>query len=293
MRQELADARALLIQGCAEKGMSQSETATRLNLSSATIYKYAKLYSIEFSERLSREQLQDAADKGMSRIEAAAHFGVCYQTIHRLARKHDITFPRTGTGAADQGRLDAAIAMYKAGKTLAEIGGIYGVSRERIRQILSKHAGMDRKDGGKTVAAAINRRERKRREEIKYMELYGCSTEQYKAARKAASKARMTKEPKKAPLNAFTQQKSGAKRRGIPWNLKFWDWWTVWKESGHWEERGRSADKYVMCRFGDTGGYEVGNVYIATLRHNSTVQPNNPTRKSHPDHASYLEARAA
>ena len=56
-------------------------------------------------------------------------------------------------------------------------------------------------------------------------------------------------------------------------------------KSGRWEQRGRARDKYVMCRRNDTGPYSVSNVYIATLSHNGTVQPNNPYRKDHPDHA--------
>jgi hypothetical protein len=46
-----------------------------------------------------------------------------------------------------------------------------------------------------------------------------------------------------------------------------------------------------MCRFADAGAYEIGNAYIATQSHNSSVQPNNPNRLSHPDHDEYIAAR--
>jgi hypothetical protein len=61
---------------------------------------------------------------------------------------------------------------------------------------------------------------------------------------------------------AYTQQKSNAKGRGIAFLLTFDEWKQIWVESGKWEQRGRGANKYCMCRFGDQGCYEFGNVFI-------------------------------
>ena len=61
---------------------------------------------------------------------------------------------------------------------------------------------------------------------------------------------------------AYTQHKSNAKTRGIPFLLTFEEWKEIWLASGKWAERGRGADKYCMCRKGDTGAYEVENVFI-------------------------------
>lgn len=61
----------------------------------------------------------------------------------------------------------------------------------------------------------------------------------------------------------FTQHRLGAKHRGIPFLLSLDQWKTIWIESGHWEQRGNRRDKYCMCRVGDFGAYEVGNVFIA------------------------------
>jgi hypothetical protein len=61
---------------------------------------------------------------------------------------------------------------------------------------------------------------------------------------------------------AYTQHKSNAKQRGIPFLLTFEEWKEVWLASGKWELRGRGADKYCMCRTGDAGAYAVGNVFI-------------------------------
>jgi hypothetical protein len=63
------------------------------------------------------------------------------------------------------------------------------------------------------------------------------------------------------PLRAFQHQRYRAAKRGIAWNLTLADWWSIWDQSGHWHERGLGRS-YMMCRVGDNGAYEVGNVYI-------------------------------
>lgn len=60
----------------------------------------------------------------------------------------------------------------------------------------------------------------------------------------------------------YTQQKSNAKQRGVDFKLTLQEWTTIWLESGKWEQRGRGAEKYCMCRLGDAGAYEVENVFI-------------------------------
>lgn len=69
---------------------------------------------------------------------------------------------------------------------------------------------------------------------------------------------------KKTPRERFLGQRYHAARRGIPFLLSFEDWWSIWQASGKWEQRGRRSGQYQMCRKGDAGAYEKGNVYIAT-----------------------------
>jgi hypothetical protein len=61
---------------------------------------------------------------------------------------------------------------------------------------------------------------------------------------------------------AYTQHKSNAKNRCIDFMLSFDEWKQIWLNSGKWEQRGRGAEKYCMCRIGDQGCYEKGNVFI-------------------------------
>jgi hypothetical protein len=60
----------------------------------------------------------------------------------------------------------------------------------------------------------------------------------------------------------FGEQVGNARRRGIPWTLTFDEWWAVWEASGKWPERGRLRGQFCMSRYGDTGAYAVGNVFI-------------------------------
>ena len=178
-------------------------------------------------------------------------------------------------------------AMYQGGKTLQEIGELFGVSRERVRQIISKEAGLTAVDGGACAAAERKRAARKAKKDAESFEKYGCSYQDYISLRDV----RKTGVPaSKTPTGAFTSQKNNAIGRGLEWNLKLWEWWSVWQQSGKWDQRGRSRDAYVMCRFKDDGPYEVGNVYIATLAHNSSFQPSNPYRIGHPDHDKVIAA---
>lgn len=67
---------------------------------------------------------------------------------------------------------------------------------------------------------------------------------------------------------AYMKHRQDAKERGVPFLMTFEQWWSIWDASGKWSERGHSTGQYVMARFGDKGGYEVGNVRICTCSEN-------------------------
>ena len=72
------------------------------------------------------------------------------------------------------------------------------------------------------------------------------------------------------PTKKYLRQKTCAiTQRGIEFTLTFQEWWDIWQQSGKWEERGRKKGQYVMSRYGDTGPYAVGNVFIQTHTDNS------------------------
>lgn len=191
------------------------------------------------------------AASGFTMLETATETGCCYATVAKYAREHDIKFLRSGLAHKSE-RSERMAALYRQGKTLEQIGAEYGITRERVRQIINKHHGPTGKQGGKAKVAKDRRKQVYAARDARSMKQWGCPWSQYVLLRDA-----------KKPVRAFHSQRQNAATRGIGWELNLWQWWTIWQESGHWEERGRGAG-YGMCRKNDTGPYSVGNVYIAT-----------------------------
>lgn len=302
MREEFWQTRAESIQECAAQGLSKSEAAKKLGMSNGTITTYAQRYNIQFAEKRGRPSFDRGAfraeaiclrDKGMTAHQAAKSMGLSYQTFGNRCRRCGVSFPNPLV-MPNRDRAEAMASMYRSGKTLQEIGDLYQISRERVRQIINKHHGLTACDGGQTITSGLRKKLRSQADETKCVEKHGCSREQYRALLshgKALMKDGVCRE--RTPIGAFSAQRCHARRRGIEWNLKLWDWWTVWRESGKWGQRGRTKDAYVMCRFGDEGPYELGNVYIASVTHNCSVQPNNPYRRGHPRFEDAMSQRRA
>ena len=80
----------------------------------------------------------------------------------------------------------------------------------------------------------------------------------------------------------YWQHMNNAKRRGIDFNMTYEEWLFVWLSSGHFHERGKGREQYVMARYGDTGPYEVGNVKIIPNHENcSEATAGKPKSKEH------------
>lgn len=218
------------------------------------------------------------------------HKSVFYVEARRLGLKFPYDSGRWKVGGRNsQQRAAKMAAMYRAGMTLQQIGDKFGITRERVRQLMSKHEGMDYNGGGQHIKAVAKRQQSKAIKDARYLSKYGCTFAQYQEVRNIGRQMVRDGFGKyRTPLSAFRSQRNNAKFRGIEWSLSFWQWWTLWQESGKWSERGLRRDGYVMSRFMDKGDYSLGNVYIGTLAENSSVQPNNPYRKDHPDHARML-----
>lgn len=297
MSPEIWEARRQKLAECAYLSMTAGEAAAETGFSRQTVAKYAEKFGIKFSEtsRSADERTKAVAQcaaEGLTRAQAASRLGISIHQIGTIARAEGIAFVHASAGAIDRQRADDMAGMYRAGRTLEEIGSLYSLSRERVRQIISKVHRMSADDGGRTVRTKVERARRRAQREAECYRKHGCSTAQHAQLRKMGrDMMRGGASRDRTPIGAFCSQRQSAKARGIGWSLLLWEWWTIWQESGHWEDRGRAGDAYVMCRFRYEGGYEIGNVYIATLRHNSSVQPNNPYRTSHPDHLRLVEGR--
>lgn len=179
------------------------------------------------------------------------------EAVHRIR-----TAPRKGSGrprrTEPDERTSDMILRYKAGETLQSIGNTYHITRERVRQIMSKQ-GICGADGGAMIQALLNvednkikRAATKERQEQRKRKQWGISIEEWK---------RIRKEFGYKPFSAYQTQKKNSAKRNIEWAMPFNEWWRIWSESGKWGKRGRGYG-YQMCRLGDTGGYSPENVYI-------------------------------
>lgn len=240
-------------------------------------------------------RIREMAEAGKTRAQVAQELLMSYGGVVTYAREFGIAFVHASKDRTDGGeRADTMSAMFKSGKTLQEIGSLYGLTRERVRQIITKHKGLVGQDGGASAKARMRTANTRAKKEADCLKRCGCTLEQLHELRAMGRRIVANGGGReKTPIGAFSHQRCAARRRGIEWNLTLWQWWTIWAESGKWYERGRHGDGYVMCRFRDDGPYEIANAYIATLRHNSTVQPNNPYRRSHPDFAKAMAEKAA
>lgn len=282
MRQEFWDKRVERVKECFAAGLNQMETAAYLGITTTSVRAYARRAAlVSPSSAANLDRIRECVSRGLTRAETAAELGLSMATVSQYGREYAIPFRHAGTVLFDP-RSEAMASMYKAGKTLEEIGSIYSLTRERVRQILKKYHGIVGKDGGKSARAVSRRQKAEAKRNAKFMARYGCSYVDYRAfvsLSKEAQEGGATYAT--APLGAYRAQERNAHLRGIEWRLTIREWWDIWQSSGRWSKRGRGKG-YMMCRFGDTGPYAVGNVYIATGVHNGAVQPNNPTRLSAP-----------
>jgi hypothetical protein len=163
-------------------------------------------------------------------------------------------------------RLQRAKEMavrYRAGETLQEIGDYYGVTRERVRQLLTKELGITRKHGGSAQRAAAKHKASAARRAIRFMRKYGMSEQRLGEIQGGLPLT-------SGPYHSFSRQKANATRRGIGWDMTFSEWWAMWTESEKWDHRGLGKGLYVMARHGDTGAYQVGNVKIIECGQNNS-----------------------
>lgn len=245
------------IRELANNGLTRSEISAALDLCQPYVSELAKRAGVEFERKQSPliEKIKRLAANGRHRQQIADELGTSYQYVAALGAKHGIEFvrqPYPGQKDKPDTREYQMAALYTRGETLQEIGTEFGITRERVRQLLAKFFNISRKDGGQSKRSAHKLSRFEERRNAKSQARWGCSWVDYVKLRTL-----------RKPVQAFGRQKTNAILRGIEWNLTLWQWWTIWQESGHWDDRGVGRG-YCMCRKGDQGSYSVDNVYIAT-----------------------------
>jgi DNA-binding CsgD family transcriptional regulator len=253
------------IRELASSGMTQNEIAAALDLCQPYVSVLARRAGVALEKKPNPlvEKVKNLAGQGRNRQQIGDELGVSYPYVSALGTKHGIEFvrkPYSGAKRVPGTREHQMAALYKSGRTLNQIGQEFGLTRERVRQLLTKFFGFRWKDGGHHKVALDKRARFEAKRNQRSLVKWGCGWEDYVKIRDL-----------KKPTRAFSSQRKNADYRGIPWDLTLWQWWSIWQQSGHWHQRGRGQG-YVMCRVGDEGPYAPGNVFIALATENSSEQ---------------------
>lgn len=210
--------------------------------------------------KLNRALIRIDFVNGMTQPELAKKYSCCKDAIYLAVR--DLAKAQLDTARAK--RDGELIDLYtKEAKTLQEIGDLYGLTRERVRQRLQA-CGVDKEIGGQSLKTVINKIHKSKdtpKLEVKCFDFYGCSLEFRNKYGRPHDNGTMP--------NRFRNQKRSAKNRGISWELTYPEWLEIWQQSGHLNERGKGGGKYVMSRMCDMGPYSKENIVIKTHNENS------------------------
>lgn len=153
--------------------------------------------------------------------------------------------------------------LFRSGQTLQAIGDRFLLTRERVRQILER-LDVSANDGGRAFKTRRKREARAAYLDAISVRRFGCTVAEVRALLLEA------KEDIRVP---YKSQVKLSKKRGIEWRLTLRLWWEFWRDSGVSDKRGAKrndphAGRFCMCRFGDLGPYEVGNIFAGDIVEN-------------------------
>jgi Mor family transcriptional regulator len=95
-------------------------------------------------------EIGEAYERGMTAQEIAANSFVSTTQVYTILRRLGVARRRPGRAPRLEPteREQEMIALYESGRTLAEVGLSFGITRERVRQILNKRGNGTRGPGG-------------------------------------------------------------------------------------------------------------------------------------------------
>jgi predicted DNA-binding protein YlxM (UPF0122 family) len=164
-------------------------------------------------------------------------------------------------------RKQTFLMFYKlctAGYSASEIARQYNFSRKYVQQVLQRHS-------SEGFHYSLKELKRHHSEKCGKKEYLSQHLKQYRCSRGCAIYLTGYNKTYKSPIaKAYLTQRRTAKTRGIEFLVSLPEWCRIWRDSGHWHERGRGRGKYVMARYEDKGAYKIGNVEIILSTKNNS-----------------------
>lgn len=232
-------------------------------------------------QKLTLLQVAEAAEiykSGKTIDYVSGLFCVSAQTMRKMFKMHHVKTRKGGNGRVCKARYDTGVEdpqrqekmrqLFVSGKTYSEVGERFGVSRQRVQQILRK-IDVSASCGGASAAAKAKKElrdtERKKKRENRFRSSYGVTEKELREILNGYPDAAVR----------FEEQKSNARRRRIKWNLTIKEWIDIWSESGKYGKRGRHSHEYVLTRINGRGDFSSENCIISTLAESSRNWVNN------------------
>lgn len=205
-----------------------------------------------------RSEIEKRIAAGMTRIQVADDMGISYQTVCRHTRDLGRVGPqgrRKGMKVkktheqieSENARAIDMLARYQRGETLDKIGQSYGVTRERVRQIVKKNFGITGKDGGIRVAAQAKRQKEWEKFNARWEHKLGGPYREWFSL------------PNHIRLKYSAHKRNARKIHNTTWHIKPLEWWGLFKAAG------AVPSKMVwLTRKNNSLPFTVENCFVAT-----------------------------
>lgn len=131
--------------------------------------------------------------------------------------------------------------MYRSGMAMREIGKTFSLTRSRVQQILAERGVPSRP----SIPSGLLSR-------------YGCGRKTWEML------------VRNGVTEAFWRKRQNVLRVGGEWRMTLMEFWSIWSNSGHWNDRGRGQENYCMTRIDPHGPWTADNVEIVTKKESSS-----------------------
>lgn len=137
---------------------------------------------------------------------------------------------------ADRDR--AIVYLFKEGVASPLLAKAFGLSTQRIGKII-KNNNVAMKDGGRAVAVQRRREAREKKINDRFFKLYGIQkNDELKIPKEHRSEAKAT----------YRNSKKNFKKQPTLFKLNLMEFWTLWRKSRKFTQRGTGTDKYNLTR---------------------------------------------